>query len=77
MKKYVAIEINCDGNLCGDCHHKFKSRSDMGGRWVCNLFRTENDDGHTGTCLNNKDKKPIRCRQCQDRELIADKWAKK
>lgn len=66
MKKRIAISVNCEGHMCGSCVHKFTGRSGMRMRWICNLFRTEYDTGHTGTCLNTKDKKPIRCRACQD-----------
>ena len=62
----IEIEIDCETKLCGACCHKFKGRIINGMRWMCNLFRTETDDGHTGTCLNSKDNKPIRCKRCQD-----------
>lgn len=65
----VAIKIECNGNFCGNCAHKFKGRDCSGMRWMCNLFRTESEHGHTGTCLNSNDNSPIRCRKCQDSEV--------
>lgn len=62
----ISLEIKAKDNMCYDCIHKFKRRVFNSSPWVCNLFRTENDLGHTGTCLNTKEGKPIRCRACQD-----------
>ena len=68
----VAFEIDVDRNrrFCGPCSQKFRCRTLDGMRWVCNLFRAETDDGHTGTCLNSQNNKPMRCRACQDSELL-------
>lgn len=69
----IAIEIQAVGRLCGCCCHKFKGRDSNGMRWMCNMFRTESENGHTGTCLNTNNKLPLRCKQCIDAEIGDEK----
>lgn len=59
----IAIEIQADGEFCGDCWFDYGSRLDV------------RDGKYKGTCvvfeelLDSKNGSSLRCRQCIDAEI--------